>query len=151
MVFTLCYPLENINNDTLEYSRVKVTMVYIFCVLAESLIFLLHLINTNKGLNYKHLYEQSLQQQKEQLKELNQFLQQENDQLNEMALLQQENIALMEELTKQRAHVNQLLRQQNDQLKENQQLLAENALLKERAEILWLSYRQLIKHVWCYC
>jgi hypothetical protein len=57
----------------------------------------------------------------------------------------------MEELTKQRAHVNQLLRQQNDQLKENQQLLAENALLKERAEILWLSYRQLIKHVWCYC
>jgi hypothetical protein len=41
-------PVENINNDTLEYSRVKATMVYIFCALAESLIFLLHLINTNK-------------------------------------------------------------------------------------------------------
>jgi hypothetical protein len=40
--------VENINNDTLEYSRVKATMVYLFCALAESLIFLLHLINTNK-------------------------------------------------------------------------------------------------------
>jgi hypothetical protein len=47
MAFTLCFPVENINNDTLEYSRVKSTMVYILCVLAESLIFLLHLINTN--------------------------------------------------------------------------------------------------------
>jgi hypothetical protein len=48
MVFTLCFPVENINNDTPEYSRVKATMVYLFCALAESLIFLLHLINTNK-------------------------------------------------------------------------------------------------------
>ena len=56
--------------------------------------------------------------------------------MNEMALSQQENIAQMEELTKERGHVNQLLRQENDQLKENQQLLAENALLKERANIL---------------
>jgi hypothetical protein len=47
MTFTLCFPAENINNDTL-YSRVKSTIVYIFCALVESLIFLLHLINTNK-------------------------------------------------------------------------------------------------------
>jgi Mg2+ and Co2+ transporter CorA len=67
---------------------------------------------------------------------MNQLLQQEKDQLNQMALLQQENITLMEELSKERGHINQLLRQQNDQLKENQQLLAENALLKETANIL---------------
>jgi hypothetical protein len=44
MVFALCLPVESINNDTLEYSRVKATMVYILCALAESLILLLHLI-----------------------------------------------------------------------------------------------------------
>ena len=63
-----------------------------------------------EALNYKHLYEQSLQQQNEQLKEMNQLLQQEKDELNQMALLQQENNALMEELTKERGHVNKLLR-----------------------------------------
>ena len=70
-----------------------------------------------KALNYKHMYEQSLQQQNEQLKEMKkcmeesyQLLQQEYARLNEMALLHQENIALMEELTKERGHVNQLLR-----------------------------------------
>jgi recombinational DNA repair ATPase RecF len=89
-----------------------------------------------EALNYKHLYEESVQQHHEQLKEMNQLLQQEKDQLNQMALLQQENISLMEELTKERGHVNQLLRQQYDQLKENQQLLVENARLKERANIL---------------
>jgi hypothetical protein len=40
--------MENINNDALEYSWVKATMVYIFCALVESLIFFLHSINTNK-------------------------------------------------------------------------------------------------------
>jgi hypothetical protein len=65
-----------------------------------------------RALNYKHLYEQSLQQQSEQLNEM-------------------KNIALMEELTKERGHANQLLWQENDQLKEIQQLLAENALLNE--------------------
>jgi hypothetical protein len=54
-------------------------------------------------------------------------------QLNEMPLFRQENIALVEELTKCKDHVYQLLRHENDQLKEIHQLLAENALLKERA------------------
>jgi hypothetical protein len=69
-----------------------------------------------KALNYKHLYEQLLQQQNEQLKEMKkcmedsyQLLQHEYARLNEMTLLQKENIALMEELTKCRGHVNQLL------------------------------------------
>jgi hypothetical protein len=38
--------------------------------------------------------------------------------LNEMTLLQKENIALMEELTKCRGHVNQLLWHENDHLKD---------------------------------
>jgi hypothetical protein len=58
-------------------------------------------------LNYKHLYEESIQQQNEQLKEMNQLLQQKKDEVNQMALLQQENIALIEELRKERSHVNQ--------------------------------------------
>ena len=37
-----------------------------------------------KALNYKHLYEESVQQQNEQLKEMNRLLQQEKDQLNQM-------------------------------------------------------------------
>jgi hypothetical protein len=86
------------------------------------------------------MYEQSLQQQNDQLKEMKkcmeecyQLFQQKHARLNEMSLLQHENIALMEELTKCRDHVYQLLRQENDQLKEIQQLLVENVLLKERA------------------
>jgi hypothetical protein len=67
------------------------------------------------------------------MEECYQLLQQEHAQLNEMPLFRQENIALMEELTKCRDHVYQLLRHENDQLKEIHQLLAENALLKERA------------------
>jgi hypothetical protein len=48
MVFTLCFPVENKNKDTLEHSRVKATMVFLFSALAESIIFLLYLINNNK-------------------------------------------------------------------------------------------------------
>jgi hypothetical protein len=81
-----------------------------------------------EALNYKHLYEESMQQQNEQQKEMNQLLQQEKDDMNQMALLPQENNVLMEELTKERGHVRQLLPQLHDQLKENQQLLAENAV-----------------------
>jgi hypothetical protein len=40
---------------------------------------------------------------------MNQLLQHEKADLNQMALLQQENNALMEELTKERGHVKQLL------------------------------------------
>jgi hypothetical protein len=43
------------------------------------------------------------------MKECYQLLQQENAWLNEMILLRQDNIALMEELTKCRNHVYQLL------------------------------------------
>jgi hypothetical protein len=89
-----------------------------------------------EALNYKHLYVESVLQQNEQLKVMNQLLQQEKDDLNQMALLQQENNALMEELTKEMGHVKQLLLQLHDQLKENQQLLAENTLLKETTNIL---------------
>jgi glutaredoxin 2 len=64
----------------------------------------------HEALNYNYLYEESVQQQNGQLKEMNQLLQQEKDDLNQMALLQQENNALMEELTKERGHVKQLLR-----------------------------------------
>jgi hypothetical protein len=70
-----------------------------------------------KDLNYKNLYEQSLQQQNDQPKEMKkcmeecyQLLQHEHARLNEMALLRQENITRMEELTKCRDHVYQLLR-----------------------------------------
>jgi hypothetical protein len=38
---------------------------------------------------------------------MNQLLQQKKDEVNQMALLQQENIALIEELRKERSHVNQ--------------------------------------------
>jgi regulator of replication initiation timing len=48
-----------------------------------------------------------------------------------MTLLWQDNISLIEELTKCRDHVYQLLREENDQQKEIQELLEENALLKE--------------------
>jgi hypothetical protein len=60
---------------------------------------------------------------------MNQLLQQEKDNLNQMALLLQENNALMEDLTKERGHVKQLLLQLHDQLKENQQLLADVGVL----------------------
>jgi hypothetical protein len=41
------------------------------------------------------MYEESVQQQIEQLKEMNQLLQQEKDNMNQMALVQQDNNALI--------------------------------------------------------
>jgi hypothetical protein len=76
-----------------------------------------------KALNYKYLYEQSLQDNTTQMEELtkckeqyNQLLQQEKARLNEMVSLRQDNISQMEELTKCRYQPNQLMQQQNDQL-----------------------------------
>jgi hypothetical protein len=54
------------------------------------------------------------EEMKKCMEESYQLLQEEYAWLNEMTLLYQENIALMEELTKERGHVNQLLRQEND-------------------------------------